>query len=61
MYFSSLYYDKTLDLLKQLCPIPSPSHDEGRRAEFICSYLEKEGIEGFYVDEAKNVIIPYND
>lgn len=61
MDFSSTYYDKTLGLLKQLCPIPAPSYDEGRRVDFICGYLEKEGIEGFYVDEAKNVIIPYND
>ncbi len=59
--FSSLYYEKALNMLREVCTIPSPSHHEEKRAEFIIDYLRKEGIDGAYIDEAKNVIIPYND
>ncbi len=50
---------EAIALIKELAVIPSPSMDEGRRVEFIISWLEKEGLKGF-VDEAKNVVIPYN-
>ncbi len=48
-----------LDLLKELCLIPSPSHLEDKRARFIKAWLEGCGAEGVYIDSAKNVIFPY--
>ena len=45
-------------LLWTLCEIPAPSHHEERRAAFIKDWLEKQGAEGVFIDEAKNVIYP---
>ena len=47
-------------LLWILCEIPAPSHHEERRAAFIKDWLEKQGAEGVFIDEAKNVIYPYH-
>lgn len=47
-----------LGLLKRIVLIPSPSHFEGKRAEFCVNYLKGIGAENAYIDEAKNVIIP---
>lgn len=47
-------------LLWTLCEIPAPSHHEERRAAFIKDWLEKQGAEGVFIDEAKNVIYPYH-
>ena len=47
------------DLLFELCAIPSPSNHEELRAEFIKNWLEKLGCEGVYVDDALNVVYPY--
>ena len=57
-YFSNLYYDRAVELLKKVCVIPAPSHHEDRRVSFIMQWLEKEGIRA-ETDDAKNVIIPY--
>lgn len=59
--FSASYHEEAVSLLERVCTIPAPSHDEGRRADFIMSWLEEKGVEGAYVDEAKNVVIPYCD
>lgn len=59
--FSSLYYEKAIALLKDICTVPSPSGMEDKRVEYILSYLRQEGIDSAYEDDAKNVIIPYND
>ncbi len=59
--FSKQYYGKALDLLKKAAVIPSPSGKEDKRVEFIMNCLRKDGIGSAYTDEAKNVIIPYND
>ena len=48
------------ELLWKLCKIPSPSHHEERRAAFIKEWLEMQGAEGVFIDEAKNVIYPYH-
>lgn len=48
------------ELLWKLCEIPSPSHHEERRAAFIKEWLEMQGAEGVFIDEAKNVIYPYH-
>lgn len=48
-----------VDLIKTLCNIPAPSHKEERRAEFCRKWLTDNGAEGVYIDEALNVIYPY--
>lgn len=53
-------YSDMVDLLKELCVIPAPSHFEDKRAEFIKKWLEDKGAKGVYIDEAKNVIYPLN-
>lgn len=47
-------------LLKTLCQIPSPSHQEHRRAQFCKDWLEQAGARGVYIDEAQNVVFPLN-
>ncbi len=53
-------YDRYLTELLELAAIPSPSGDEGRRAEWIKHYFESFGAKGVYIDSALNVIYPYN-
>ena len=48
-------------MLRAVCPIPAPSLNEDERVDFILSFLRAEGIASAFEDEAKNVIIPYND
>lgn len=52
--------EEVKNLLWILCEIPAPSHHEERRAAFIKDWLEKQGAEGVFIDEAKNVIYPYH-
>ncbi|MBQ4046365.1 MAG: M20/M25/M40 family metallo-hydrolase [Lachnospiraceae bacterium] len=46
-------------LLKELAVIPAPSGREGRRADFCRKWLEARGCRDVYVDDAGNVIYPY--
>lgn len=46
------------DLLLDLARIPAPSHHEERRAAYIKGWLEAQGAEGVYIDDALNVIYP---
>ena len=46
------------DLLLELAQIPAPSNQEQLRTEFCKNWLEKQGVEGVYVDDALNVIYP---
>ena len=46
-------------LIRDLCAIPAPSHQEDRRAEFCKAWLEKAGGQSVFIDEAKNVICPW--
>lgn len=48
-------------LLKELCVIPAPSHNEDKRVAFITEWLGKQGISNVHTDEAKNVIWSIND
>ena len=48
-----------LEFLRAFAPIPAPSRSEDRRVAFLVDALPKMGIRGAYVDEAKNVVIPY--
>ena len=52
------HVEENIKLLSELGRIPAPSHQEDQRAAFIKSWLEAQGAEGVYVDEAKNVIYP---
>ncbi len=49
---------EAFDLLCELGQIPAPSNHEEKRAEFCKVWLEKQGAEGVYIDEALNVIYP---
>lgn len=49
---------EALELLIELAQIPAPSHQEQLRAEFCKAWLERQGAEGVYIDEALNVVYP---
>ena len=49
---------QAFDLLVELAQIPAPSNHEEKRAAFCKTWLEKQGAQGVYVDEALNVIYP---
>ena len=51
---------ETIELIETLCKIPAPSHYEEKRAEFIKNWLEEQGAEGVYIDDAKNCVFPMN-
>ena len=53
------HLDELKQLVRDLAPVPAPSRAEERRAAWIKSRLEREGAEGVFIDEAKNVIWPY--
>ena len=59
--YISEHAQETYDLLVELAQIPSPSNHEEKRAEFIKNLLEEWGAEGVYIDEALNVVFPYDD
>ena len=52
------HYQECYDLLLELAQIPAPSNQEERRAEFCKKWLESQGAEGVYIDEALNVVYP---
>ena len=54
------YKDETINLIEALCKIPSPSHHEQEKATFIKSWLESKNAKGAYIDEAYNVLYPFN-
>ena len=49
---------EALELLLELAVIPAPSHHEERRAAFCKAWLERQGAQGVYIDEALNVVLP---
>ena len=49
---------EAFDLLMELGKIPAPSNHEELRAEFCKNWLDKQGAEGVYIDEALNVVYP---
>ena len=51
--------DRQLALLKELAAIPAPSHREERRVAFVKAWLEAHGAQNVLVDEAQNVILPF--
>ncbi len=46
------------ELLIELAKIPAPSNHEEKRARFCLEWLEAQGAEGVFIDEANNVIYP---
>lgn len=50
------HFEEALELLRTLGRIPAPSHKEEKRARFCREWLERQGAEDVYVDEAKNVV-----
>lgn len=58
--WSLAHKQEQLALLKELAAIPAPSHQEDKRVAFICNWLEQQGAKGFYVDEALNVVLPFD-
>ncbi|MBQ8238639.1 MAG: M20/M25/M40 family metallo-hydrolase [Oscillospiraceae bacterium] len=52
------HFQESFELLKELAQIPAPSNQEERRAEFCKTWLERNGAEGVYIDEALNVVYP---
>ena len=48
------------DTLVELAQIPSPSHKEFRRAQWIKNYFDRYGGTDSYIDEALNVVLPLN-
>ncbi|MBP1925369.1 acetylornithine deacetylase/succinyl-diaminopimelate desuccinylase-like protein [Sedimentibacter acidaminivorans] len=58
--FISESKEEQLELLISLAKIPAPSHKEDKRAEFCKQWLEKNGAENVYIDDAKNVVYPIN-
>jgi len=53
--------DETIELLKGITETPAPSNDEIRRAEFVKAWLDKEGAKDVFIDDALNVVYPFND
>ena len=49
---------QALELLLELAVIPAPSHHEELRAEFCKAWLERQGAQHVYIDEALNVVLP---
>ena len=52
------WQQEAYDLLLELAQIPAPSGQEEKRAAFCKQWLEAQGAEGVYVDDALNVIYP---
>lgn len=52
--------DELLQLIRDLCAIPAPSHHEERRAAFCRDWFEKH-CGSAHTDEALNAIFPWND
>ena len=53
-------HERVLELIRDLCKIPAPSHFEHKRAEFCKKWFEDMGAHGAYIDDALNVILPIN-
>ena len=54
--------DNTEELYKvlyDLCHIPAPSHHEEKRADYCLKWFHKNGMTDAYIDEALNVVYPY--
>ena len=46
--------------LRELAVIPAPSGHEEKRAEYCLDMLKEFGAKNAYIDDALNVILPFN-
>lgn len=61
LQYIDAHADEALGLLLELAVIPAPSNHEEQRAAFCRNWLEKQGAQGVYIDEALNVVWPLGD
>ncbi|MBR3053402.1 MAG: M20/M25/M40 family metallo-hydrolase [Firmicutes bacterium] len=52
--------DELKQLIRDLCAVPAPSNHEEKRAEFCKRWFDENLGSGAFVDEALNVVFPYN-
>lgn len=52
-------FEESMELLETLCKIPAPSNHEEKRAAFCKKWLDDIGAPGVYIDEALNVVFPW--
>ena len=52
--------EEVIQLVRDMCAIPAPSHHEEKRAEFCKNWFEKNGFKNVEIDSALNVIAPVN-
>ena len=55
------YPVEAMTLLEDFARIPAPSGKEDKRVAFCLDWLQKNGVQGAFQDEAKNLIIPFGD
>lgn len=53
--------EEVLQFMRDLSPIPAPSHHEEKRAEWVKGWMERNGAKGVFIDEALNVQWPVKD
>ena len=53
-------HSETIQIIRDLCALPAPSHHEELRAEYCKNWFLKNGFTDVTVDEALNVIVPVN-
>ena len=58
--YASEHVEEVKQFIRDLAPIPAPSHYEDKRVAWVKAWMEEQGAEGVIVDEAKNVIWPYH-
>ena len=58
--FLSAHEQETFDLIETLSKIPAPSGKEELRVEFCKKWFENIGVKNLYVDDALNVVVPYD-
>lgn len=58
--YAKEHLEELFQLIRDIAPIPAPSHQEDARVAWVKKYLEDLGAEGIYVDGKKNVIWPYH-
>lgn len=58
--YAQSHYEEALQIIRELCAIPAPSHFEQERAAWCKNWLDENCGEGAYIDEALNVIFPIN-
>lgn len=58
-YYVNQVQDELIQLIKDLCAIPSFSHHEKKKAQFIHDWFKQYNIETI-IDEKYNVILPIN-